>query len=424
MTHRPTILYATTVGSSTANFLNGQLAHFQEEGWNVHIVCSPDRDFERALAREGVTGHRLPMVREISIMKDIVALVRWIFLIGRVRPEVINVGTPKAALLGSLAAKLWRVPLRIYTVRGLRFETESGRRKQLLKYMEWVTLWNSSLAVAVSASVREVMLDNGLDLRPVAVIGLGSSNGVTLDSLAGPLPDRFEVGLRRDAFVIGFVGRLHPAKGADTLVSALSGVESMERPIEILLIGESESENSTRDIENLSLPVRSTGWVDDARPYYPLMDVLCLPTRREGFPNVVLEAAVAGVPTITTTATGAIDSVVDRETGLLVPPGDPKALRSALCAVYDDPEFRKQMGIRARDRARSEFPKERIWQGLAALYLGMQTEDTSIVAPGSRAEGSNAASQADPPIVASSAGHPQEDNGPRRQHHTQRKRRT
>lgn len=375
------LLYGTTVGSSTLNFLNGQLAYFKELGWDVHAVSSPDSDFRRAISREGVVAHEIPMEREICPWRDAIALWRWIRLLRRLRPEIMNVGTPKAALLGLIAGWIVRVPMRIYTVRGLRYQSETGAKRRLLMVMERLTLRCATHAVAVSNSVREQMAEDGLHIRPIALIGDGSSNGVDRRVSDQSSRSRRELGIDSSAFIVGFVGRLHPAKGAAVLTEALNLLSDEIPELHLLVIGASESDEANDALVTTRVPVRRTGWVEDPLTYYPLMDVLCLPTFREGFPNVVLEAGAARVPAVSTTATGAVDSILHGHTGLLVEPGDVSALASALHRLHAEPTLRYAMGENARLWVEQRFPRERIWRGLASFYSGDNAEDLVVADP-------------------------------------------
>jgi glycosyltransferase involved in cell wall biosynthesis len=209
----------------------------------------------------------------------------------------------------------------------------------------------------------------------ITVLGSGSSNGV--DTTLRPAPDAVAgieraLGLQSAAFVVGFVGRISMDKGIETLLSAAHLLDRTGEPLRLLLVGAEEPggvlEQSLIATGLDPALVTSVGAVADTTPYYAVMDVLCLPTRREGFPNVVLEAAVQGVPSVTTTATGSIDAVVDRVTGLLVPPDDSVALADALRSLCAKRGWSQQLGTMARARVVSLFDREIVWR-LTEEYL-------------------------------------------------------
>lgn len=339
-------------------------------GWDVHVVCAPGPLLEELRDEPGITVHPLAMAREPSPVADLRALLAWHRLLRRVRPDIISVGTPKAGLLGGLAARMAGVPARVYHLRGLRLETASGLQRRILTVLERVAMRSAHNVVSVSESLRR----RTLDLRLVAparirVLGAGSSNGVVIPPAvptgAERAARREELGLDPHVPVVGFVGRLTRDKGLDVLAAARKLLVQRGVDHQLLVVGGVDENADPRILHGLRAagrPPVETGHVPDARPLYAAMDLLCLPTLREGFPNVVLEASAAGLPTVTTDATGAVDSVVDGVTGRLTATGDPESLADGLEALLAaTPEKRASLGAAARHRVEREFSREHIW---------------------------------------------------------------
>ncbi|MDN4616152.1 glycosyltransferase family 4 protein [Leifsonia sp. F6_8S_P_1B] len=375
---RPTIVLGVTVDLSL-RLMAGFPAFLAKRGWDVHVVCSPGAALTALAGTPGVTVHPLPMRRDPSPVADLRSLFAWLRLLRRLRPDVVSAGTPKAGLLGTLAARLTRVKGRVYLLRGLRLETAQGLGRRLLTVLERLSVASAVTTVAVSRSLaaRAVELRLGRPDRFV-VLGDGSSNGVDVDAVERALPDaagrealRSSLGLDPDLPVIGFVGRLTEDKGVAVLEAALRLLRSRGVEAQLLLVGSAENESGGTSLDVPGLPLTRTGFVTDPERYYALMDLLCLPTFREGFPNVVLEAAAASVPTVTTDATGAVDSVVDGETGLIVPVRDAPALADALVALIADPERRRRYGAAAHERARSTFDRPVVWAAQEEFYRRM-----------------------------------------------------
>jgi glycosyltransferase involved in cell wall biosynthesis len=371
------IVYGITVPQSAATLLRGQLGWFREQGWDVHLVTSPGDLLETVAQREQVTIHPLPMERDTDPRRDLVALVRWVRLLRRLRTDVLNVGTPKAGLLGTIAGWLTRVPRRVYILRGLRLEGARSRPQLAVLWLaERLTVLLATEVVCVSPSLHDEAVRwrlFGRKDRPV-VIAQGSSNGVD--------PDRWDPGLAsvdRDAvraqwkvdpddLVVGFVGRIAYDKGVQDLLEAFGSLEDL--PVKLMLLGPVEDEQLGVALAELgSDAIRTDDWSFDPYEAYAGMDVFCLPTRREGFPNVVLEAALAQVPTITTTATGSRDSVVPGVTGWLVETGNVPQLVDAIRACEKDREGVRAAGRAARERALRDFRPTTIWSGLQSIYL-------------------------------------------------------
>lgn len=205
----------------------------------------------------------------------------------------------------------------------------------------------------------------------------GSSNGVDLERFSpGESDVRARMGMEADAPVIGFVGRLTRDKGIPELMEAFETVLAAEPRTRLLLVGWFDAAEDALD-EDLRVRIQAhprvhcTGMVDDAAPYYRAMDVLALPTWREGFPNAVLEAQASGVPVVTTLSTGSRDSVVPEVTGLLIPPGYPEAIAEAALKLLRNPARRKTMGGAARAWVREHYLEEYVLEMTVDFYRGL-----------------------------------------------------
>lgn len=369
------LVVTTTIAASAYQFMCGQLRWLAGHGFEVHLVSSPGPYLERSGAREGVTTHPLPMRREISVVADLLSLLRWLGLLHRLRPAVVSYGTPKAGLVAGLAAAALRVPRRVYVLRGLRLEGERGARRLLLGAIERLTCATAHTVVAISPSLaRAAVRCRVVPGDKVVVLGRGSSNGVDASAYrpataAERAWARAAAGIPAGAVVIGYVGRLAPDKGIACLGAAFTALRRHLPSVRLALIGEAEG---CPDAERLARRsgVHRIGPVDDPVLRYAALDLLCLPTRREGFGNVILEAAACGIPAVSTRVTGTVDAVVDGETGVLVPVDDPASLRDALYQLCEDPDLRADLGAKARHRALRDFAPERIWRGLLDVYKG------------------------------------------------------
>jgi glycosyltransferase involved in cell wall biosynthesis len=305
----------------------------------------------------------------------------------KLRPEITDFSTPKAGLLGNLAAWAIGVPHRVYTLRGLKLESSSGWKRGVLLRSERIAaacahrvLCNSE-SLLLTARALKIAAPEKLFL-----LGEGSSNGVDAERFSPDLGEtgseiRRELGIGEGEVVLGFVGRLTQDKGVPELLEAFEAVLRKAPQTWLLLVGwfdaaeDALSPHSQRWIREHPRIVH-TGYVPDTAPYYRAMDVLILATHREGFPNVVLEAAASGVPAITTESTGARDAVVPEVTGLLVPPRYPEAIAEAALTLIRDEAMRKRMGAAARARVIERFSKERVL-GLAVEFYkqGLKKRD-------------------------------------------------
>lgn len=380
MTIRPRrILLGVTVDLSVA-LMHGFPQYLAERGWDVHVVSSPGPSLTKLGETPGVTAHALPMARAPRPFADARSLLAWHRLLRQVRPDIISVGTPKAGLLASIAGWANRVPRRVYLLRGLRLETTGGLGRVVLTALERLAMGTSGEVLAVSSSLRARAIELKL-VRPdkISVLGGGSSNGIDIDEFdRGRLSDVELAGARRSLGVtdgvpvVGFVGRLAEDKGLRVLADAMVKLGQDGVDHQLLIVGGVDDTTGQACVERLSSagrPLIETGWVDNARVYYQMMDLLCLPTLREGFPNVVLEAGAAGIPTVTTNATGAVDAVIDGVTGLVVPVNDPTALAAALSLLIGDANLRDDCGKSARGFVEEHYSQEMVWANLLDYYL-------------------------------------------------------
>jgi glycosyltransferase involved in cell wall biosynthesis len=356
---------------TAVTFLRGYLGFLHRSGWDVSVVASSTGRLEELALAEGVSALNLPMRRNPAPIKDLISLGGAIHILLSVRPEVVVSATPKAGLIGMIAARLTGVPVRIYQIWGLRLETEGGIRRKLFLLLERIAARLATQVVANSESLADEIRRLGISAGPV-VLGSGSSHGVDLnhfsreakDLAQGDIPDLAALGMRKGEFTVGYVGRVHHDKGVATLLSAVQALSKNGRKVNLLVVGPAEDASLERELEascTENLRIISIGAVADTRPYFLLMDVHCLPTRREGFPNVVLEAASLGVATITTCATGARDSVIQGRTGLIVAVDDTAELAEALERIASDPPFGVALGNAARAHVTQNFAHEKVF---------------------------------------------------------------
>jgi glycosyltransferase involved in cell wall biosynthesis len=363
--------------------MRGQLASLRESGFEVSVITSPGERLDAAEHSEGIKIHAVPMAREVSPWKDLKSLVRLYQVVRRLRPSITNVGTPKAGLLGGIAAWLARVPCRFYTLRGLRCETTRGLKFRILLLSERIACSCAHRVICVSESLRQKAVALGIvEPHRTLVLGSGSSNGVNFSQYSPTLPLlqsaaklRLELKIPLESQVVGFVGRLTHDKGIAELVKAFSRLRGTSRTLRLLLVGDFEEgdplpKDVRREIETNSKIIR-TGFVPEAAAYYHLMDVLALPTYREGFPNAVLEAHAAGKPVVATRATGVVDAMVDGVSGIMVPVGDAETLAKSLELLLTNKDLAAAMGRAGHERVRREFQQERVWGDLARKYSAL-----------------------------------------------------
>lgn len=346
------------------------------------LLSSPGPELDSMAAQEGASVVAVPMARRPSPVADVCALVRQIIVFRRLRPSIVSASTPKAGLLGMIAASLLGVPVRHYLLRGLPLATAPFWQRPVLWCMEFAACRIAHQVQCVSHSLRDDIVRRGLaSPEKCIVLCNGSSNGVDAEGRFNPArfsaEQRKEIrrafGVSPERLVIGFVGRLCKDKGVLDLLAAWEHVSRQCPRAHLLILGplDSSEPKLTSLLEQLRSSGRATVLTEFRDPVhcYLAMDVMVLPSRREGFPNVVLEASAMSLPVVTTDAVGCRDSVIDGVTGRVVPVGDVRALAVAIQDYIDVPRCRHLHGEAGRARALREFRPEEIAEAQIANLL-------------------------------------------------------
>jgi glycosyltransferase involved in cell wall biosynthesis len=379
------LVHVTTAGMALG-FLRGQVRYMKSRGLDVFAVSSPGDGVAAFQETEGVLVHSIPMLRRITPARDLVALARLFRYLRAVRPQIVHAHTPKGGLLGTTAAWLSGVPVRVYHMRGLPYTTATGLRRMLLRWAEKVACGLADQVLCVSGSLRDVAVREGI-CRPakIAVLANGSGNGV--DGTVRFNPERWTNaragtrsahGIPPDALVVGFVGRIVRDKGLIELIASWKELRDEFSNLHLLIAGQIEPQDplphSVYDVLRSDDRVHLAGPQPDAAPFYAAMDLVVLPSYREGFPNVPLEAAAMALPVVATRIPGCVDAVRDGVTGMLVPPRDPSALTEAIRFYLLQPGLRQRHGSAGRDRALREFAQMKIWDALFREYVRLLRE--------------------------------------------------
>ncbi len=388
------LLHVTTVPQSLG-FLREQVRYVQKEGFNVHVLSSPGESLERFGTEEQVVTHAVSMPRRITPLRDLWTLGRLCRILRRVRPDIVHGHTPKGGLLAMLAAWCCGVPVRVYHIHGLPLMTASGWRRRLLRWTEKTACLFAQQVFCVSASVRQVAVEEGLcPAEKVRVLLDGSIDGMNADRFdrtkLSPETQRRvreQYGIPPDALVLGFVGRVVRDKGLIELAEAWQRLRMEFPDAHLLIVGGTEPQDPIPpDVEDRlhnEPRIHQAGTVRDTISLYAAMDLVVLPSYREGFPIVPLEAAAMELPVVATRIPGCVDAVQDGVTGTLVPVRDAGALADAIRHYLRDPVLRLQHGAAGRQRVLRDFRPEKMGQAVYSEYRRL----LASVKKGTRGEG-------------------------------------
>lgn len=377
-THKPRVAHVTTVDLSLRYLLLNQLQRIQQEGYEVFGISAAGPDVP-VIEAAGIPHFAVPMTRRITPLADLRALWALVRIMRRERFDVVHTHTPKASLLAQLAARIAGVPIVVNTLHGFYFhEDTKPLARRFYVWMERIAAKCSHTILSQNREDIATALAEGI-ARPEQVKWLG--NGIDLkrfdrrrltgDALSAL---RAELGLDPSAPVVGFVGRLVEEKGILVLLEAATAVLEALPQTQFLIVGPYDEEKpdalrpDVAERYGLARNCRFTGMRDDMPELYALMDVLVLPSYREGFPRTPMEASAMGVPVVVTDIRGCREAVDHEVNGLLFPSGDADALATALIGLLRDSGRRARMGAEGRRIAEDRFDEQKVFERVLSEY--------------------------------------------------------
>lgn len=378
----PKLIRITTVPMALRYLLPGQPKYMQQQGFEVLLISADGPELPAVLANEGCPHIVVPLTRQITPFKDLACLWQLIKIFKKHKPDIVHTHTPKAGLIGMLAAKLAGVPIRIHTVAGMPLMVEKGAKYQLLKFIEKLTYWAANHVWPNSGSLYNFIVAHRLaPAKKLQVIGKGSSNGINLDRFNAAAIDpavleqaKQQIQWQADCQYMLCVGRLVKDKGITELVNIFTQLQADRPQLRLVLVGQYEPELDPLPAETLeqinSNPaILSVGWSNEVPAFMQLAHLFVFPSHREGFPNVLLQAAAMQLPIVCSAIAGNIDIVVDGQTGLLFAPGNEQALLAQTEFALQQPEKMREMAQKLYEEVLQFYRQQNVWATIRAEYV-------------------------------------------------------
>lgn len=377
------IIRITTVPQSLRTLLKGQLK-FMKNYYSILAVSSDGSCFDHMVQEQEVEAAKVYMSRKITPFRDLVSLWHLIRLFHREKPYIVHTHTPKAGLLGMLAAYICRVPHRIHTVAGLPLLEASGNKRRLLNVVERITYACATKVYPNSFALRDIIIQNNLAKKAkVDVIANGSSNGIDTSYFSPEAVKDSKDGLRarykidKDDFVFIFVGRMVGDKGINELVAAFYKLNQIHPSAKLLLVGPLEEEldplkSETKQLIETHTSIISVGFQNDVRPFLKMADALVFPSYREGFPNVVMQAGAMGLPSIVSDINGCNEIIIDGENGVIIPKKDVEKLYDAMMHFLEDKELLKLLTEKSRALIQNRYEQKDVWEAILKMYQSLE----------------------------------------------------
>ena len=382
------LIRITTVPLSLKVLLKGQLRFMASNGFDVKGVSSEGKELREVHENEGIAVEAITMSRKITPFQDLKSLWEmWNFL-RKEKPQIVHTHTPKAGIIGMLAARLAGVPHRLHTVAGLPLMEATGTKRKILNFVEKLTYSSATRVYPNSKGLYDFILQNNFtQSNKLKIIANGSSNGINTTFFS---PDqvsetewvalREKLNIQPDDFVFVFVGRIVSDKGINELIKAFSELQAVENNelmgIKLLLVGGLENDLDPLNPETLAeinqnKDIISVGFQQDVRPFFAISDALAFPSYREGFPNVVMQAGAMGLPSIVSDINGCNEIIVEGENGLIIPPKNVEKLKEKMLTLAGDKNLYIKLKENSRRMIENRYEQSVVWNALLEEYEGL-----------------------------------------------------
>jgi glycosyltransferase involved in cell wall biosynthesis len=373
---RSRLCFVVSVPLAAKAFLSAHLTALNGL-YNIDLVTNYTNSSELESMAAYINPVSIDIRRRVSPLADLAALVRLFQLFRREGYAAVTSVTPKAGLLSMMAAWLARVPVRIHVFTGQVWATRSGWQRRLLKASDWLMARLATHVLADSPSQSEFLAAEGIvSAARIGVLGKGSICGVDGGRFYPDASRRSQVrhahGLPESAVVFLFLGRLNRDKGVLDLAEAFAQLGDPDAWL--LVVGPDEAGMQAEMQRRMGAAVercRFVGYTEQPEDFMAAADVFCLPSYREGFGMVVIEAAAAGLPAIASRIYGVTDAVEEGITGVLHTPGAADEIAQAMALLLNDAALRARMGDAARVRALRDFSQQAITRAWVDFYRAL-----------------------------------------------------
>jgi len=353
-------------------------------GFDVTMMSADGAERTEVMNNENCKHIIVPLTRQITPIQDLKALWNLYFHLRTIKPYIVHSHTPKAGIVGMMAAWLARVPVRIHTVAGLPLQTATGKKRWLLETIEKLTYKLATQVWPNSNSLYQFILkEKFVTEDKLSVIGKGSSNGIDtsefdVDALDNDILENIKSKIEfsdSNRYLL-FVGRVVKDKGIEELVEAFRNIKSSYQNLKLIIVGPLEhsldplSTEISKVIEE-DEDIITTGFSSYVKYYMHLSDLFVFPSHREGFPNVPMQAALMGCPVIASRIDGNTDIVDHQINGILHTVADRHALQSAIVYALDHSDQMREMASKLKSKITNSFERKFVQKEILLQYLNL-----------------------------------------------------
>ncbi|MEO7044433.1 MAG: glycosyltransferase family 4 protein [Ferruginibacter sp.] len=361
--------------------LQDQMRFMKENGFEVIMISSNGEEVKSVINNEGCEHIAVPMTRRITPFQDIICLWHLIKIFKREKPDIVHTHTPKAGLLGMMAAYICSVKIRIHTVAGLPLMAEKGFKLKLLKVVEKITYSCAMYVWPNSFSLLKFIKENNLVKgEKMEVIGKGSSNGINLQKFnKNCIPNdlislvKTQIAYLPENIYLLFVGRIVADKGIAELVRSFKKLSENNPALNLVLVGPFEEDldplpgDILKEIRE-NKAIRHIEWSENIAAFMATCSYFIFPSHREGFPNVLLQAGAIEIPVVCSDIPGNIDIVEDGVTGFIFKIRDENALEKTILKAMGNRDLSERMTINLSKNINENFDRQIIWNEILRKY--------------------------------------------------------
>ncbi len=370
------IIYIVAIPGSIQSFLVDRM-HYLSDTYNVQAVCSPGPEHEE-FKKQGLVTHAIPIARRIAPLRDVVSLFQLYRFLRKERPDIVHTMTPKAGLLGILAAWAARIPVRIAMFNG-ELKLPSKITRAIVRITNALTCMFATHLNADGFGTRQYVIDQKITHKPVTVFWKGNINGVDLDkfSLHGNRAlVRQLLGICDSTVVYIYVGRIVHDKGIDELIPTFVQLQRIVQNVVLIMVGDEEILldpilDSTREQMNNNSSIFYVGKQNNIPDWLEASDVFVLPSHREGCNCSLIEAGAMRLPCIASDIGGCRDIIKDGVNGLLFPVKNKDALLSVMLHLYHSPQLRNDLSMNARVYVKERYNRKDVWREMLKFYSSL-----------------------------------------------------
>ena len=361
--------------------LPGQMHFMQQNGFDVLMISADGPELNEVIANEGCRHMVVPMTRKITPLQDLKCLIQLIRIFKKEKPDIVHSHTPKAGLLGMLAAKFCGIQIRIHTVAGMPLMVEKGFKLQLLSFIEKLTYWAAHEVWPNSNSLYRYIETHGFtSVKKLRIISKGSTNGINLTRFNKNVLDekiiqqvKASIQYNNNFTYLLCIGRLVADKGIVELVNVYTAIQKQQANLKLILVGDFETnldplpENILEQIQDHQ-GIIHIKWTQQVEYFMHIANLFVFPSHREGFPNVLLQSGAMQLPVVCSQIPGNIDIVTHQQTGLIFERANEAMMQKQIEYALIHRQQMIEMAAQLYQNVTADYRRENIWQNILATY--------------------------------------------------------